>query len=115
MHRTANLETARWGKELALGVHVTPRKEVAQTDRRRRHEGKHGGSVDGRWHARTPCCRSSHAASTAPNPMGEVPGLFRQFSSMSCPRAGPVGSLFRSTLKNGSTFMPSGPMCTNRT
>ena len=38
-----------------------------------------------------------------------------QLISMSCPRAGPVGSLFRSMLKNGSTFMPSGPTCTSRT
>ena len=35
MHRTANLETARRGKELALGVHVTPGKEVPQADQRR--------------------------------------------------------------------------------
>ena len=41
MHRTANLETARRGEELALGVHVMPRKEVAQTNRRRLRKGKH--------------------------------------------------------------------------
>ena len=41
MHRAANLETTRRGKELALGVHVMPRKEVAQADRRRLHKGKH--------------------------------------------------------------------------
>jgi hypothetical protein len=33
-----------------------------------------------------------------------------QLRSISCPRAGPVGKWFRSILKNGSTFMPSGPM-----
>ena len=39
----------------------------------------------------------------------------RQLISMSCPRAGPVGNLFRSMLKNGSTFMPSGPTWISRT
>ena len=38
-----------------------------------------------------------------------------QYSNMSCPRAGPVGNLVRSTLKNGSIFMPSGPMWASRT
>ena len=38
-----------------------------------------------------------------------------QLISMSWPRAGPVGSLLRSTLKNGSTFMPSTPTWTSRT
>ena len=44
-----------------------------------------------------------------------VPADAHQLISMSCPRAGPVGNLFRSMLKNGSTFMPSGPTWTNRT
>src|SRR5262249_27170887 len=33
-----------------------------------------------------------------------------QFSSMSCPRAGPVGKPFRSTWKSASSFIPSGAM-----
>jgi hypothetical protein len=32
-----------------------------------------------------------------------------QLINISCPRAGPVGNLFKSIFKNGSTFMPSGP------
>ena len=49
--------------------------------------------------------------SVTPNLRGEL----SQFTSMSCPRAGPVGKWFRSMWKNGSTFIPSGPMWTNRT
>ena len=41
MRRAANLETARRGEELALGVDLMPRKEVAQADQRRLHKGKH--------------------------------------------------------------------------
>ena len=37
-------------------------------------------------------------------------GPYYQLISMSCPRAGPVMKWFRSMLKNGSTFIPSGPM-----
>ena len=35
-------------------------------------------------------------------------GKLSQLISMSCPRAGPVGNLFRSMLKNGLTLRPSG-------
>src|SRR5262249_10882497 len=44
VYGAADLETARRGQELALGVQVPPREEVAQADHGRRREGKHDGS-----------------------------------------------------------------------
>jgi hypothetical protein len=49
MRCAPNLETAGRRKELALGVHVMPREEIAQTDRRRRHKGKHESSSSMGW------------------------------------------------------------------
>ena len=60
MRRAANLETTGRGKELALRVNVMTRKEVAQADQRRRHNGKHDSwSSMGAFTALSGCERSA--------------------------------------------------------
>src|SRR6516165_1789427 len=44
MHGAANLETARRGKELALGVDVVPRDEVSEADQWSRQKMQHDAS-----------------------------------------------------------------------